>query len=111
MYVDTIRAKDIEKIGSAQEAKMIDLRSKQEYEKEHIPDSINIPYEDLDEYKSEIAEWESVIFYCDRGNLSLMAARELSKEYNGHFISVVGGFNAYRHYKNIYGDRMKTRMI
>lgn len=98
MYVDTIRARDVDKYCINEKAVIVDLRSRHEYEVMHIPNAINIPYEDLDDHIGTFRKWENVILYCSRGNLSLLAARELAKECNGHMISVGGGFNAYRQY-------------
>ena len=102
MYVDTIRAKDIERYFGKGECVFVDLRSREEYEKSHIPSAINIPYEDIDDYMNEFARYNQVILYCGRGNLSLLAARELSKTCKGHMISIGGGFNAYKQYNRSF---------
>ena len=98
MYVDTIRAKDVERYVGKGECVLVDLRSHEEYEKSHIPCAINIPYEDIDDYMNKFTHYNQVILYCDRGNLSLLAARELSKTCKGQMISIGGGFNAYKQY-------------
>lgn len=99
MYVDTIRVKDIDRYLSKGNSVLVDLRDREEYEKSHIPSAINIPYEDMDDYINEFSHYNQVILYCGRGNLSLLAARELSKTCNGQMISIGGGFNAYKQYK------------
>ena len=98
MYIDTIRARDIDRYYIQGETIIVDLRSKEEYEKAHIPAAVNIPYEDLDDYKQLLYRWKHVILYCTRGNLSLIAARELSKDCSSKLMSVGGGFKAYRQY-------------
>ena len=98
MYIDTIRARDVEQFCMQEDTLIVDLRSRSEYEKSHIPNAIHIPYEDIDDHKQEMMHSQNIILYCSRGNLSLLAARKLSKECNGHMISIGGGYNAYKQY-------------
>lgn len=98
MYINTIRARDIDNYYVQGETMIVDLRSKEEYEQSHIPSAVNIPYEDLDDYKQFFYKWKNVILYCARGNLSLLAAREISKDCKSHIISICGGYRAYRQY-------------
>lgn len=98
MYIDTIRARDIEPYCKQGDALIVDLRSKSEFERSHIPNAIHIPYEDIDDHKQEMMAYQTIILYCARGNLSLLAARELSKECDAHMISIGGGYNAYKQY-------------
>lgn len=110
MYIDTIRAKDIERFYSLEDTSIIDLRSNSEYEKSHIPKALNIPYEEMDGHKEEIKKAKNVILYCARGNLSLLAARELSKECDAHLISIGGGYNAYKQYFKRSEDAMSNHI-
>lgn len=98
MNVDTIRAKDINRYYEKDDCILVDLRSREEYEKSHIPSAISLPYEDIDDYVSQLNQYNQVILYCDRGNLSLLAARELSKTCKSHMISIGGGYRAYQQY-------------
>lgn len=100
MYVETIRAKDIDRYITKDDCILVDLRSQNDYHMSHIPRAINIPYEDIDEYSNQLNHYNQVILYCDRGNLSLLAARELGRFCSGHMISIAGGFNAYKQYYN-----------
>jgi len=73
---------------------IIDLRNQNEYKAGHIPTAVNIPYEELEEQKSSLLRSDLLIFYCDRGHISLMAARDLMKD--GYNIkSLYGGIHAY----------------
>lgn len=64
---------------------LIDLRDKEDFEQEHIPGAIWADWERLERnieriimtYNKE-AEW--IILYCDRGNVSLLAARDLARQ-------------------------------
>lgn len=95
MSFETIRTNEIEKYIGRENVLIIDLRDRAEYSAGHIPTAVNIPYEELDKYKSNILRSNLLIFYCDRGNISLLAARDLIKE--GYNIkSLYGGIRAYR---------------
>lgn len=95
MSFDTIRTNDIMKYIGRPNVLIIDLRNKEEYDVGHIPSAVNIPYEDLDDQKSKLPRNNLLIFYCDRGNISLLAARDLMKD--GYNIkSLYGGLRAYR---------------
>lgn len=70
---------------------LIDVRSKEEYKKGHIPEAVNIPYNELETYK--FPKNKELIVYC-RGPLCLLSvnalnflkARELSvTRYGGGF--------------------------
>jgi rhodanese-related sulfurtransferase len=94
MSFDTIRTNDIIKYIGERNVIIIDLRDRNEYETGHIPTAINIPYEELEERKSSLNRNNLLIFYCDRGNISLLAARDLIK-YGYNIKSLYGGIRAY----------------
>jgi rhodanese-related sulfurtransferase len=95
MTFDTIRTNDIIKYIGQSNVVIIDLREKQEYDRGHIPSAINIPYIELEDQKYRLHRSDLLIFYCDRGNLSLLAARDLIKD--GYNIkSLYGGLRSYR---------------
>ena len=95
MAFETIRAKDIENYIGKYNTLIIDLREPIEYKKAHIPTAVNIPYLDFENRKSSIPSDRLLILYCDRGNLSLLLARELSNE--GYQVkNIYGGIRAYR---------------
>ncbi|MDD3172652.1 MAG: rhodanese-like domain-containing protein [Herbinix sp.] len=97
MSFDTIKTNDILKYIGMTNVLIIDLRDKEEYDEGHIPTAVNIPYDYLDKYKSYLQNNSQnlLIFYCDRGNISLLASRDLMKD--GYNIkSLYGGIHAYR---------------
>ncbi|MFV0343920.1 MAG: rhodanese-like domain-containing protein [Anaerocolumna sp.] len=95
MTFETIRAKDIEMYIGRQGTLIVDIRDESDFRRGHIPTSINIPYIEIDNWKRSISIDLLLIFYCDRGNLSLLLARELSNE-GYHVKNIYGGLNAYR---------------
>lgn len=95
MSFETIRANDIIYYIGRPDVLIIDLRDKEDYLKGHIPSAINIPYENLEDEIHKLNPNKLIIFYCDRGNISLMAARDLMK-YGCRIKSMYGGIRAYR---------------
>ena len=92
--METISAKELERYAREGKYLIIDLRSREEYRREHVRGAVNVPQGN---FHGELCgrQGESVILYCDRGALSMAVARELEKRgYRAK--SVVGGFRAYR---------------
>jgi rhodanese-related sulfurtransferase len=94
MSFDTIRTNDIIKYIGKNNVIIIDLREREEYEAGHIPSAVNIPYEELEDKKRYLHRNNLLIFYCDRGNISLLAARDLMKD-GFNIKSLYGGIRAY----------------
>lgn len=94
MPFDTIKTNDIVKYIGRPNVMIIDVRDRAEYEAGHIPTAVNIPYEELEDYKNRLNRNNLLIFYCGRGHISLLAARDLMKD--GYNIkSLYGGLKAY----------------
>ena len=72
----------------------MDVRQPADYRRMHVRGAVCIPYETL---KARIRGLGSTIpiLYCERGGLSMQAARELEEE-GYRALSVVGGIRAYR---------------
>ena len=94
MSFDTIRTNEIVKYIGNPNALIIDLRDRYEYDNGHIPGAINIPYEELENHTSRLQKRQQLIFYCDRGNISLLAARDMMK-FGYNIKSLYGGIRAY----------------
>lgn len=86
MRLETIRADDIFRYQGNRKGSLIDVRTKEEYMRGHIPGAVNIPYDEIRKRIGEIrqlavdgksGERKELILYCDRGNISLLAARDL----------------------------------
>jgi len=81
---------------------LIDLRDKEEFLHGHIPGAIWADWEKLDQNIGKLlmsynrnAEW--IILYCDRGNISLLTARDLARQ--GYpVISLNGGYSRWKTY-------------
>lgn len=95
MRLETISARDIDKLINNNNYVFIDLREKEDYEKRHIIGAINVDYDDIERNNTMLPHNKILILYCDRGGLSLMAAKKLSRM--GYDVrSVIGGMNAYK---------------
>lgn len=62
---------DIEKIMKENEYVIVDVRTKEEYDEEHIKDAINISYDVIN--NSNLAKNKVIFVYCKSGNRSKMA--------------------------------------
>lgn len=95
MSLETISAKDVEKVIGKKDVIIVDIREKCEYKCGHIRSAINIPYTELEFKINPFPYDKELVLYCERGNLSLFLGRELSK--SGYNIkSLYGGIYAYR---------------
>lgn len=56
---------------------LLDVRSKEEYEEDHIPNSVNIPLEQIS--KITIQKDKTLFVYCYSGNRSTIAVEQLKK--------------------------------
>lgn len=73
---------------------IIDLRSNEEYAAGHVNNAVHM---DMETYEMEIQRYDAsvaLIFYCDRGSNSMIAARRANElGYNAK--SVIGGYQSY----------------
>lgn len=84
---------------------LIDLREKEDFQKEHIPGAVWADWEKLEKnigsmlmaYNTNPA-W--IILYCARGNISLLTARDLARM--GYpVISINGGYERWKAHNNL----------
>lgn len=84
---------------------LIDLREKEDFQKEHIPGAVWADWEKLEKnigsmlmaYNTNPA-W--IILYCARGNISLLTARNLARM--GYpVISINGGYERWKAHNNL----------
>lgn len=98
MFFESIRPEDIFRCRGNGKGVLIDVRTKEEFLAGHIPEARNIPYDEIQSRAEEIrqltysqtsGESAFLILYCERGNTSLRASRDLYRM----------GFSV----KNVYG--------
>lgn len=95
MSFEVIHPKELHEYLGRSDVIIVDLRDKEDYLSYHLKGAVNIPYEELLERKKWLMSYPVIIFYCDRGNVSLMAARDL-KDWNNKIITVSGGVHQFR---------------
>ena len=84
---------------------LIDLREKEDFQKEHIPGAVWADWEKLEKNigrmlvsYNKTPAW--IILYCARGNISLLAARDLARM--GYpVISINGGYERWKAHHNL----------
>ncbi len=75
---------------------MLDVRTGGEYETVHIPDSINIPLDQLGEHAAQVAGIDRpVILVCQSGVRAEQAHSRLSQAGKGRLFVLDGGLNAW----------------
>lgn len=92
--IETISAREIDRYIFDRNYLLIDVRQPAEYRKMHIRGAVCIPAEYLPQRMKGLGKTIPIL-YCDRGGLSMQAARDL-QEQGYRAISVVGGIQAYR---------------
>lgn len=61
-------------------AVLIDVRTKEEYDQGHIPNSINLPLSELDQILREVPDKNTPLFvYCQSGSRSARAVKSMKK--------------------------------
>ncbi len=92
--IETIAAREIDRYLNDKRYLLIDVREPADYRRMHIRGAVCIPHEYLLQRIQGLGHTVPIL-YCDRGGLSMQAARELV-EHGYRAISVVGGIQAYR---------------
>ena len=88
-----IAANELDRYVEDGEAFIIDLRMPEEYRRCHIKGAVNIPYGRLGQCR-ELPRGRTLVLYCERGAVSMVAAKELARGYRVK--TVIGGIHAYR---------------
>lgn len=73
----TTKQEHYEKIVSEKEVELVDVRTKEEYDESHLVNSINIPYDEIDE-NTNLDKNKVIIVYCRSGRRSNIAKETLT---------------------------------
>lgn len=87
-YRNYITGQNLEKALENGEYELVDVRTPAEFASESIPNSINIPLNELTSRLSEISKEKTVIVFCASGGRSSSAKAILEKE---NFKNIVNG--------------------
>lgn len=87
-----------EKIAAGGDFLLIDVRTPGEYDQEHLPGSIVIPYNEFETRYREIEDYKDkeVILYCHVGGMGDHAGRVLLKKGFTNVKNLEGGINTWR---------------
>ncbi len=85
-----------EYLESGQVIHVIDVRSEKEWRAEHMPGSMNIPLNDLEEQIDRIPAGERCVVHCEGGYRSSIAASLLQRAGRSNVLDLVGGFKAWK---------------
>ena len=93
-----ITPQDLVSLTNQDAAKLIDLRSPNEFADGHITGSINIPYADIEDRLHEIKlqEGKSLVLICDSGSQSANAGEALNKSGYQNTVILSGGIGAWK---------------
>lgn len=99
MKFETISVRELDNYVNNVNYLIVDLRDIDEYKSGHIKGAVHMEYFNIESNKASLPNNKTIIFYCERGGLSLMAAKKLGAM-GYHTMSVIGGIRNY-HGKNI----------
>jgi rhodanese-related sulfurtransferase len=87
---------DAQNMLATGQAVMIDVREEDEWRKQHIPDSINIPLWQLKHHVNDLRQYKrTLIIQCQRGHRSAQAANKLSNLGFKKIYNLDGGLDAW----------------
>lgn len=77
--------------------KLIDVRRKEDYDENHIPQAISIPKDELKDRLSELSKDDVHVVYCYNQQCHLAAAAALTLAKNGYpVMELDGGFDVWQ---------------
>ena len=77
-------------------AVLLDVRDRQEYDSGHIPEAVNIPRDEIEKVKEQIPDKETVIFaYCYSGRRSDISV-SMMKKMGYKKVKNIGGITGYK---------------
>lgn len=103
MQFRIISCEILERYLSRRDVLLIDLRSHEDYQKEHIKGAVWADWETLETSIKPFLKKHAfspgwLILYCDHGNTSLLTARDLAR--NGYpVMSLNGGYSYWKKYE------------
>lgn len=93
MSFDLIYPRELDEVLRRLQAVLIDIRSREDYQRNHYKNAIHLEYETLMDGNFEFPKDRYLLFYCSHGGASSAIARMYAKR--GYRCgTVVGGFVA-----------------
>ena len=94
MDFELIKCKDAPEYLKRRDTFFVDLRTPEQYGEYHLPGAYNYPYDRLAEWENRLPYGRKIVLYCEHGNLSLMAAKRLSRR-GYHVAALIGGVECF----------------
>ena len=100
-HFDLVYANEMEHYIREHQALLVDVRERQEYEREHWRGAVNIPYDMISGDFARLPKNRTVLLYCEHGGGSMQLASRLGREgYSA--ATVVGGYEAMKKFQKNY---------
>lgn len=99
---DMIQSKEIKYYIDNENILIIDLRDGAEYLQGHIDGAINYSYDEIYSNMEHISKEKIIMFYCDRGNKSLLVAARFA-QFGYYVMSLAEGYVGYVRYMKSVG--------
>lgn len=93
MKFKIVYADELDNVIEAKNAMLVDIRTREEYEKSHWKAAVSLPMDITDSYEELLNRTQPVIFYCTHGGSSMKLARYLGNR-GFDTATVIGGYNA-----------------
>ena len=91
---EVITSKEMDKYVPSKRVLIIDVRSEKAFDREHISNAVNIPFEKLEKQYDKMPRDLILILYCEHGGSSMLAAKELFDR--GYVVkALMGGIQGY----------------
>jgi len=102
----TLGPVELKEMLNNSDIQIVDVRNRDDYEKDHIPNAISIPGKDLDNFINKLSKDKTTIVYCYSQQCHLGAKTALRLAERGYpVMEMDGGYDAW---KNIYGFNVKS---
>ena len=98
MYRYVITLGEWKKLQAKGNARLVDVREEERYQKGHIPGAISVPYSEEPDFLNRFQKREVTVVCCDRGNLSAKVTLRMRKAGYAAY-SLAGGYEGYRRFQ------------
>ena len=93
MNFSIIYPKDMDTILRERHVILVDIRTREEFKKEHLRGAMNYPEDEVSDYTKILGKRYPIVLYCEHGGSSMQLARTLGNL--GYSVAtVVGGWEA-----------------
>lgn len=97
MKFEIVYAEELDAKIEGESALLIDIRTSEEYARDHWNKAISMPIDEVEDYQPIIPKEKLCIFYCTHGGSSMKLARYLGNR-GFRTATVIGGYAAMRGY-------------